>query len=126
MADDADVYATPDDLAARWHPLTDAERTKAQALLEDASDFIRTQVGDVSGIPAATLKRVACAVVKRAMVSDAMAGATSHSETVGPVSESFGYSHPAGGMWLTDEDKQALGIGGGRMISIDMDSGDAA
>lgn len=50
MADDinpgmtvpAPPFAAIDDLAKRWHELTDAERAKAETLLADASDKIIT------------------------------------------------------------------------------------
>lgn len=40
MADE--TYATADDLALRWRPLSADEQAKATALLQDASDFIRS------------------------------------------------------------------------------------
>lgn len=124
--EDDEVYATADDLEARWQPLTPDERTKAAALLADASDLMRTEAGSLTGVPSSTLKRVACAVVKRAMVRDRADGAVSHSQTVGPVSESFTYAQNSGnlgGMWLTDEDKRALGIGRSRAFSVDLSGG---
>ena len=125
--EDSEVYATADDLEARWQPLTADEKAKATALLADASDLMRTEAGDLTGVPASTLRRVVCAIVKRAMVRDRADGAVSHSQTVGPVSESFTYAQNSGslgGMWLTDEDKRALGIGRTRMISIDVGGAD--
>lgn len=125
MADE-ESFATADDLEARWQPLTADEKTKATALLADASDLMRTEAGDLTGVSATTLKRVACAIVKRAMVRDRADGAVSHSQTVGPVSESFTYAQNSGslgGMWLTDEDKRALGIGRSRAFSVDLGGG---
>lgn len=122
-----DVYATTDDLEKRWRPLTDDEKAKADILLSDASDFIRTQAPDIESVSSGTLRRIACDVVKRQMIQDAQAGMTSHTESVGSVSETTAYAQPStgvGGMWLTDEDKLALGITGTRMFSIGLEPDD--
>lgn len=127
MIMDDESFATAADLEARWQPLTAEEKSKATALLADASDLMRTEAGDLAGVSAATLKRVACAIVKRAMVKDRADGAVSHSQTVGSVSESFTYAQNSGnlgGMWLTDEDKRALGIGRQWTFSADLGGDD--
>lgn len=109
------VYANVDELQQRWQPLTEQEQQKAYTLLADASDFMRAQAGNsLDTVNSETLKRVCCAIVKRVMISDRVQGATGHTESVGGVSESFTFASPGtgstGGMWLTREEKKALGM----------------
>ncbi len=119
------AFATVDDLEARWHALTSAEWGKAEALLDDASDLIRSTCPLWAEASATTLKRIACAAAKRAMLSgDDTAGITQHTETAGSYSESYSYSNPAGDLYLTASEKTALG-GTGAAWSYDMSDGGA-
>lgn len=65
--DDEKPFAQVGDLEARWHALTGDERTRAETLLQDASDLIRTTCPQWANAKPATLKRIACMAVKRAM-----------------------------------------------------------
>ena len=62
--DDEKPFAQAGDLEARWHALTGDERTRAEALLADASDLIRTTCPRWHTAKPATLKRIACMAVK--------------------------------------------------------------
>lgn len=68
-------YATPDDLAVYWRPLTDAERTTADRLLRVASAVMRGQVPSLDDrIAAGTLdpdlpRYVATAMVRRLLTN---------------------------------------------------------
>jgi hypothetical protein len=113
------AFATAGDLELRWHTLTDTEKTQAETLLADASDKIRSRIPQASDptwvqAHASTLKRVCCAMVKRAMqqLSSGMpAGVTQSSETTGPFSNSFSWSNPDGNLYLTKEELRDFGIG---------------
>ena len=107
---DCGPFATVADLEARWHALTSEERTRAERLLADASDLIRTSCPNWARATPLTLQRVACAIVKRAMLaSDDIAGVTQHSQTAGSYSESFSYSNPDGDLYMTRSEKESLG-----------------
>ena len=120
---DTGAFATVDDLEKRWHALASEERGKAEALLDDASDLIRSTCPLWAEASAATLKRVCCAAAKRAMLSgDGIAGISQHTETAGSYSESYSYSNPAGELYLTASEKAALG-GTGAAWTYDMADG---
>lgn len=103
-------FATADDLEKRWHALTSAEKAKAEALLEDAAALIRSTCPNWSRADGSVLRFVSCAAVKRAMLAnDDTAGVSQHTETAGSYSESYSYSNPAGDLYLTQSDKEALG-----------------
>lgn len=114
-----DVYATVDDVTARWRAMTDSEETRCEALLADASDLIRTTCPNWASAGEATLRRVTCAAVIRALQSGDMAGVTQTSQTTGPFSQSWSYSNPSGDLYLTKAEKRALG-GTVRLGSTDM------
>ena len=104
-------FATPDDLAKRWHPLTQAEQATAKTLLDDASDLIMTQCPRWREASAATLRRIACQMVKRAMLSMDRAGISQSTQTAGSFSESSSYSNPDGDLYLTSAERKSLGKG---------------
>lgn len=117
MADEA--FATVADLEARWRPLTDTERQRAQTLLEDASDVIRAECPRWKSLPAIRLRRVACSIVKRALLADIQNGASaglleargtvaSESVTAGPFTQQLSYSNPDGNLFLTKSERRAL------------------
>jgi len=113
----ADPFATPDDLVARWRPLTGPERDRATVLLADASALIRSLAAGIDAkITAGTMdplvpKAVACAMVKRQMQGPAdLDGVSQHSETKGPFSESVTFANPSGDLYLTKTERQQLGI----------------
>lgn len=104
-------FATPDDLAARWHPLTSEEKERAQTLIVDASDLIMTQCPRWRQASDATLRRICCAMVKRAMLSMDRAGVSQSTQTAGSFSESMSYSNPDGDLYLTSSERRSLGKG---------------
>lgn len=117
MADEA--FATVADLEARWRPLTDAERQRVQTLLEDASDVIKAEFPRWKSLPAIRLRRVACSIVKRALLADIQNGTNSglleargtvasESVTAGPFTQQLSYSNPDGNLFLTRSERRAL------------------
>lgn len=117
-------FAAATDLETRWHPLTAAEKTKAEALLFDASDLIVTTCPLWRQATAQTLKRITCAVVKRAMLArDDMAGVTQGTQTAGSYSESYTYANPSGDIYLTASEKESLG-GDGTPWAYDLSAGE--
>lgn len=116
------AFATVEDLEARWKPLTEEQEEVAEALLDDASALVssQVQVDPDDDAQAALLKYVVCAMVKRAMTpSDSGAvGITQGSMSADIYSQSWTYSNPSGDLYLSATEKKALGIGAGFMGSI--------
>ena len=130
MADDADPgmnvpappFASADDLASRWHELTDDERSKAETLLADASDKIITDCPNWAQASETTLRRICCAMVKRAMLNEDVAGVTQSTQTAN-VSPRPTATATDGDLYLTKSEKRSLGCGVQRMWSIDLSDG---
>jgi len=114
----ADSFASSDDLAKRWRPLTETEKTTAEVLLQDASVEVRSALKR-AGIDTTAddfdtdaAKIVVCGMVKRSMIAgDNSPGVTTAQETTGPFSRSFTYANPTGDLYMTKREKQLLGIG---------------
>ena len=112
------AFASHEDLEARWKPLSDEEQARADVLLEDASVWLgewfpglesRVAAGEL----AATIPTmVACAMVKRAMVSSGMEGVTyaQESEVYGPMSHQSGrtFKNPEGNLYITALERDLL------------------
>lgn len=113
-------FAVAGDLAARWRPLLDAERETAETLLSDASDLIMTQCPRWREASATTLRRIACQMVKRAMIAMDRAGVSQSTQTAGSFSESMSYSNPDGDLYLTASERKSLGKGSATAFHIHM------
>lgn len=120
------MLADVTDLEARWRPLSEAEKVRAEVLLTDASAVVVGESpdlarGDLNDGRDALALMVVCSMVKRSMsAGDAPAGVATASESNGPFSESFTFSNPDGNLYLTKAERRMLGIGGQRAFSIDM------
>lgn len=113
------AFAQVEDLERRWRALDNAERATAAALLEDASQLIRDEVADADSRPSATLRRIACAIVKRAMSGPGLPGVESTQQGAGPFQETIRFANPAGDLYLTGAEKRALGARKQRAFEID-------
>lgn len=114
-------YASVDDLEARFRPLTDDEKNKAEVLLGDASELINNAFemqGREIRCSAEILKIVTCAMVKRALASKNDADFSNVSTTVGVFSESYTYANPDGSLYLKRSELKQLGLASGRIKSI--------
>lgn len=118
-------FASAEDLADRWHTLTDEETRRARTLLTDASDIIRDECPHWMNARPATLRRICCQMVKRAMYNDDSPGITQSTQTAGSFSESFTYANPMGDLYLKDGEKLQLGERRQRMWSVDLANGEA-
>lgn len=115
------AFATVDDLAARWRVLSDSERRQAETLLDDASDLIRAECPTYVDAGRSTLKRITCAIVKRAMLAGGdAAGISQSSQTAGPFTESLTYANPAGELYLTNAERTSLGLKRQRAFSVEL------
>lgn len=102
-------FATADDVAARWRPLTSAEETVAATLVADASALIRarfpgidTQVAN-GGIDPQILTIVVSGMVKRALVAP-LDGVSQESQTTGPYGYSQSFANPMRNVFLSAAD----------------------
>lgn len=125
------AFATHEELAARWRPLSSAEQDRARVLLEDASAEIReTAKGidariasfeddEATGINPLIVKRVACQMVKRVMTGGVeREGISQFQEGTGPFTEGMTFSNPNGELYLTKAERKLLGVRA-RAFSID-------
>jgi hypothetical protein len=110
-------YATVDDLAARWRPLTEAETARAATLLGVASRRarrkfptldLRVATGDLDPLE---VTDVVCDVVKRVLLTGGPEGVRQESETLGPFARSQTYANPLGNLYFTPEELAVLGTG---------------
>lgn len=121
-------FATTDDIEARWHtPLTDEERRRATAALDDATALIADECSragvDTASIRPATLTAITCAaVIRKLTTDDDHLGVTNSQQTAGNFSESFTYSNPMGDLYLTAAERKRLGLRRQRAFAADMDN----
>lgn len=113
-------FAEVEDLELRWRPLEPDEYPKAEALLRDASQLILDEVPSAANASPATLKRVVCAVVKRAMASPMDIGIASVQQGAGGYQATVQPANPTQDLYLTKADKRSLGMGRQRAASIDL------
>ena len=113
-------FATVADYEARYGEVEDEARVSA--LLQDATNIIASQPGfatcDRDETWWGVLETVTCAMVHRSMMSGAYAGLSNVSQGAGGYTESVAIYNPGGDIFLTRNEKKALGIGGGRIGSV--------
>lgn len=120
------VYATVDDLQARWRPLAGDEVDKATALLADAAVIIRVARPDIDEQIAAgrlvdEAMIVSCRIVRRAMSTpDGYEGVSAITDQAGPFQEQVSFGNPFGDSWLTKADQRLLGCSSQQAFTIDM------
>lgn len=97
-------FATTDDVADRWRPLTPDEQNVAETLVSDASAIIRARFPGVDGqVDPDVLRIVVAGMVKRALVAP-MDGVSQESESVGPINHSLSFANPMRNVFLTAAD----------------------
>lgn len=119
------MYATVEDLEARWRTLTADERERAAVLLEDAA--VRLDAACPPSAPPteqelASRKIVSCEMVKRAMssVTTGGVGVASIQTGAGPYQETLQFSNPTGDLYLTKADRKLLGCGAQAAFTVPM------
>lgn len=115
-------FATVEELEARWRTLSTDEKTRADALLTDASYMLlgrcesanEVDDEDTAGqeLRASVLRSIVCAMVQRSMLAgDSSPGVKTTQETAGPFSQSFTYANPTGDLYLTAAEMKLLPCG---------------
>ena len=118
--------ATVGQLADSWRELDAAETSRAQALLLQASNYLRQIarnngkdiddliLADASGIYGANVATVICACVQRSMAApiDIVPDATQFSQSASPYSESMSFSsNTTTALYFKDKELKLLGLG---------------
>ena len=113
-------FATVEDYEARYGKVDDEERVTA--LLQDATNIIASQPGFCDKNRDETwwgvLETVTCAMVHRSMMAGSYAGLSNVSQGAGGYTASVAVYNPGGDLYLTRNEKKALGIGGARIGSV--------
>lgn len=110
-----DSFATPEDIAAGWRPLTPGEEARTEALLARASRIIRGDVPTVDQriaaglLDAALVADVTAAMVRRALKTPVEQPAVSQiQESAGPFQASMRLANPDGDLYLTKAERRWL------------------
>ena len=109
-------FATVEDYETRYGGVEDEARVSA--LLQDATNVIASQPGFSMREDEAwrgVLETVTCAMVHRSFMSGAYAGLSNVSQGAGGYTASVSVYNPGGDLYLTRNERRALGLGGGRI-----------
>ena len=113
-------FATVEDYEARYGEVEDDARVSA--LLQDATNIIASQPGfstrDRDETWMGVLETVTCAMVHRSLMSGSYAGLSNVSQGAGGYTASVAVYNPGGDLYLTRNEKRALGIGGACIGSV--------
>ncbi|SNY84069.1 Phage protein Gp19/Gp15/Gp42 [Nocardia amikacinitolerans] len=123
-------FATPAQLEAFWHPLSEAEEERATVLLGYVAALIRNEWSDIDDRiasfdddprPADALdptvpQFISITAVKRAMIGGTSGGdgVSSEMKVGGPYTHQTSYSNPMGNLYLTATERRQLSPGGAR------------
>jgi len=124
-------FATTSDIATLWRPLTQAETTRAAALLPVVSDRLRYEAEKVGkdldeivsddAILAVVAKQVTVDIVARALMTPTSGAPMSQvSESALGYSMSGTFLNPGGGLFIKDSELKALGLKRQRFGVIDL------
>lgn len=123
-------FATVADLEVRWHTLSESEKATAEVLLGDASNLILSECPSANYVDdddtaeqatrTATLKRITCSIVKRAMIDGASDGpsVSERDQNAGPFGLREKFSNPTGDLFLTKSERKSLPCGQQRAFNV--------
>ena len=115
-------FATVEDYEARYGPVPDEDHGRVETLLVDASNYIASQPGfclrDKDDTWWGVVESVTCSIVHRVTMSGSYAGLSNVSQGAGGYTASVAVYNPGGDIYLTKNEKKALGIGGARIGSV--------
>lgn len=121
------VWSSVADVEARWRVLTEGERERAAALIDDATSLILDEYPKAGEtIRAESLRRIVCQMVKRAMLnpvgdtSVGGVGVSNASMTAGPYTQSLTFQNPQGDLYLSKSERRALSRRRGRAYEVDL------
>lgn len=108
------VEVTVQDVVNRWRPLSAAETTVAETLLDDALNIVELRWPDIHErafldlTTSRSVVRVVAGMVRRAMLNRNSEGITQDQESAGGLSYSSTYSNPNNNLYLSADDVRAL------------------
>ena len=114
-----DVYATVEDLEAGWKSLDDIDidEETAETLLTRASAYLATFLGNRgividldNEIQKTNLCSVTCSIVRRSLNEPNADGIASIAQSIGSTNVSVNYRAQDGSFYLSEADKELLGI----------------
>lgn len=128
---DLTPFATKEELAAYWRPLTGTEPARADILLQLASNRLRLTAdnesidldakSEASEAFKTTIRWVVMEAVKRAMqTSPDLPSVESAQMTAGPYSENFKYVNPTGDLFFRAAELDSLGLSGQQTLKAFM------
>ena len=109
----AEPFATAEQLATRWHALSNEEALKADTLLGDAAFWLKvwfSEFGDLETLAASDellaqgLEILSCSMVKRALIGGDSEGMSSQYQTMGPFASQVSYKNPEGNLYLSTKE----------------------
>lgn len=114
-------FATISDIEALWRPLSDSEKTRAEALIPIICDSLREEAlrvgvdldAEITARPtfASVAKSVTVDVVARTLQTSTSAEPMSQmSQTAGPYTVSGTFLNPGGGLFIKTSELRRLGI----------------
>ena len=106
------MYATVQDMEARYGEMDAAEARKAEILLSDASAIVQMEGGktELTDVEAVAYKAVVCEMVHSVMTQPEYGDISQHSKTAGSFTESFSFRSPPGSLRLTIPQRKLLGL----------------
>jgi hypothetical protein len=123
MAPTKEDFATIEDLEKFWRTLTQDENSRAQALIEMASNYLRqiaknnkTDLDQIiidedDDIFKGSLKMIVLSAVKRAMLTPADAPpADEWSQSASPYSESMKFTNPSTDLYFKNNELKLIGL----------------
>lgn len=121
-------YASKEELAAFWRPLTDAESSRADTLLPLASNRLRGRAETLgidldakvaaSEVYKSNVQYVVMESVKRALLTPTDAPpANSIQQTAGPYSENITFTNPSGDLWFKNTELEEIGLYGRQSLN---------
>lgn len=120
-------WAVPEDVRARRGSLSSQELHRCKILIEDATQYVKDIAPTAAYRPAATLRRVICNLVIRALAQPdpGMPGVETLQQTAGPFSATIRPVNPSGDFYLTKQERAVLGLNKQTASSIDLLAGGA-
>lgn len=112
-------YATATELERYWRPLSDAERSRAETLLDAVGDLIDEQPGSANFVESARLW-VSLDAVKRAMIGGS--GVTNVDQSMADLTANVRYANPMGNLYLTGPELRRLAGHTGGAFSLALTS----
>lgn len=106
-----EVFATFDDVKARYPAASTRNRETVETLISDASALMQASAPKLTDNKR-LLCFVCCSVVRRALAAaenvGEMTGVSQTSQTVGAFSQSWSFTNPAGDLYLTRAEKRLI------------------